>query len=77
MAPTKHNHNSWRGLQYLTAIVIHADGNGEVKGAKYRGIHTDRRKSFYKFVSQKFPTLQHINFYRNGKYLERVNKADL
>lgn len=61
---------------YLTAIIIFP-GTGKVKNAaKYRNIkHSEASVNrFLKFVAQKFPNWEHVNFYcrRTKKYLFRV-----
>lgn len=61
---------------YLTAIIIFP-GTGKVKNAaKYRNIkHSEASiNRFLKFVGQKFPNWEHVNFYdrRTKNYLFRV-----
>lgn len=61
---------------YLTAIIIFP-GTGKVKNAaKYRNIKNSEAaiNRFLKFVGQKFPNWEHVNFYdrRTKNYLFRV-----
>lgn len=69
-----------RNPDYLTAIVIYSDpfSSDRIHGAKYHGIHQHKRRGFYGFIKKKFPTVQHINFYRPGSLLlfEQVKASD-
>jgi len=65
---------------YLTAIIIFP-GVGKVKNAaKYRNIkHSEASVNrFLKFVSQKFPDWEHVNFYcrRTKNYLFRRDRKN-
>lgn len=70
--------NTVMNNNYLTAIIIFP-GTGKVKNAaKYRNIkHSEAAVNrFLKFVSQKFPNWEHVNFYcrRSKNYLFRKER---